>query len=187
MKISKLRKFAWVFFALVLTATTVYSQGNRNGKRLNNGQKNSCLEQISNLSEAQKTSIEKLNGQHQSEMAELRQERRSTADIDEKESIREEMLEKVENHRDAVKNLLTDDQQKEYATLHARNRNFTEQGFGNCGQQGFRGKKVSSSKGSGVQQGRGMKGQGKRGMNGRRSQIYNQPGCIYFEGEKSKS
>lgn len=187
MKKSRLQKFAWVFFALVLGATTVFAQGGRNGKRLNNKQNNLCLEQISNLTENQKSSIKELNEQHQSDMTELRQEHRSITDVAEKTAIRDEMLEKVESHRDAVKNLLTAEQQEEYETLHARKGNFSRQGRGNCGQQGVRGNRGGRGKGAGFHQGRGMNRQGNQGLNRDNSQNYNQPGCIYYEENESKS
>ena len=58
MKISKLHKFAWVFFALALGTTTVFAQGWKNGNRVNNNKKGMCLEQISGLTEEQKTQIQ---------------------------------------------------------------------------------------------------------------------------------
>ena len=187
MKKSRLQKFAWVFFALALGTTTAVAQGWRNSNRLNNGQNYLCLQQISNLTEEQKSSIAELREQHQSEMADLRQERRSTTDVAEKTSVRNKMLEKTESHRDAVKNLLTEEQRKEFETLHARNSNFRGQGRGNYGQQAVKGKRGGRGKGAGFQSGPGMNRQGNQRWNNNRGRNYNQPGCIYYEEEKSKS
>ncbi|HKI87701.1 MAG TPA: hypothetical protein VKA38_01655, partial [Draconibacterium sp.] len=63
MKISKLQKFAWVFFALILGATTLFAQGWRNGNRafVQNNQNAPCLNEISGLTENQSAKISELN------------------------------------------------------------------------------------------------------------------------------
>ena len=64
MKTSSLRKFAWAFFALALTTTTVFAQGWRKGNNVQNKQNQPCLTQISNLSKEQVADIDKLNASH---------------------------------------------------------------------------------------------------------------------------
>lgn len=169
MKDSKLQKFAWVFFALALTTTTVFAQGWRNGNRVNSGQNNLCLQQISGLTEDQKSSIEQLNSEHQSAMVDLRRERRSTTDIDKKNDIRDEMLEMVQAHRDEVKSFLTEEQRSEYELLQARNSNFRGKGYRQGGRQG-----------------KSMNRQGNKGWRGNRGRNYNQPGCMYYNSDDSK-
>jgi hypothetical protein len=152
MKFSKLQKFAWVFLALALGTGTLFAQGWRNGNRafVQNNQGNSCVNLISGLTENQIKAINELEAKHQDEMAVLREKRRSTTNFDEKDLIREEMLENVVNHRSAVKKQFNDDQQKEYDKLQLSGNNFRNQrGYGNFqgrgrvgspgNQQGFRG------------------------------------------------
>lgn len=118
MKTCKLQKLAWVFFALALTTTTVYSQGYRNEIRNFKNQNSTCLEQISDLTEEQKSTIQELENIHKQEMAELRAQRRSTIDAIEKNEIRGTMLKNVKSHQTAVKNLLLEEQQKQYDNIH---------------------------------------------------------------------
>lgn len=120
MKTSKLNKLAWVFFALAFTTTTLYAQGWRNGNRPANGQSYSCINQISGLTDEQKTRIDGLNKTHQAKMAELRTQRQSTTDAIEKSEIRTTMLKNVKTHRDEVKSVLTAEQQKEFEQLQTR-------------------------------------------------------------------
>jgi hypothetical protein len=130
MNTSKLHKFAWTFFALALITTTVFGQNNRNNITENNKQNATCLEQISDLTETQKTQILNLESSHQEKMAEFRNQRRSTVNAIEKSEIRTEMLKNVEAHRNEVKSLLTDNQQKEYDLLHYRGNNYRNQNYG---------------------------------------------------------
>ena len=75
MKKSNLQKLFWVLFALIVTTTSVFSQGWRNGNKVQTNQNQVCLEQISNLSKEQVQEIEKLAKVHQESMAELRPQR----------------------------------------------------------------------------------------------------------------
>ena len=181
MKTSKLINVAWVFFALVLTTTSVFAQRGRRANAVQNNQNLPCLTQISDLSEEQKTSIQELEASHQKTMTELREQRRSTVNAVEKSEIRTEMLKNVEAHRNAVKSLLSEEQQTQYKQLQASagygrnqgygqgrgNGNFNRQGRGN-GNAGFRaqgngcGNRVYAR---GQGQGRGNKNgnQGRRG------------------------
>ena len=151
MKISKLQKFAWVFFALALGTGTVFAQGWRNGNRAfaQNNERITCTNFISGLTDEQVASISGLETAHKKQMDVLRDKRRSTTNWEEKDLIREEMLENVVAHRNEVKKLLNEDQQKEYDLLHLRKNNFRNQqvacqrksgnfqGRGNGAGQGF--------------------------------------------------
>ena len=147
MKISKLQKFAWVFLALALGTSTLFAQGWRNGNRTfaQNNEKITCISYLSNLSDEQIESITALEEKHQEQMDVLRNKRRGTTNWDEKDLIREEMLENVVEHRLEVKKLLTEDQQKEYELLQLRGNNFRNQrvayqranGAGYRNQQGY--------------------------------------------------
>ena len=156
MKISKLRKFAWVFFALALGTTTIFAQGRKNGNRVNNNQKGTCLEQISELTEEQKTQIQGMEKTHQVTMAELRDNRRNTVDAIEKNEIRGNMLKSVKSHQTAVKNLLSEEQQSQYALLHVRSNNSKNQqnnGFKNGNRNGAGQQQFARGNQSGVKQG----------------------------------
>lgn len=140
MKTSSLKKIAWVFFALALSASTAFAQGGRQGNRNANQQKGTCLNYISDLTEDQQSQINALNEKHMGAMDELRTKRRSTGNAVEKSEIRTEMLKSVETHRNAVRSLLTEDQQKRYDQLQAnagtgRNQN-VGRGNGNGGKRG---------------------------------------------------
>ncbi|WP_346858969.1 hypothetical protein [uncultured Draconibacterium sp.] len=117
MKTSNLQKLFWVFFALIVTTTSVYAQGRRNVNRIQDNQNLPCVTQISNLSDQQVTEIEKLEAGHRETMEELRTQRRSTIDAVEKSEIRTEMLKQVQTHQNDVKGLLTADQKAEYEQL----------------------------------------------------------------------
>ena len=168
MKTSKLQKFAWVFFALTLAATTLFAQGWRNGNRAyaQNNQITPCLTQISGLTEDQSAKISDLNEEHQEAMNELRIKRRSTVDPIEKNEIRGEMLKKVKAHREEVKGLLSEEQQKQYDQLYFRGNNYRNQrGNGNFrgrgqfrGQQGFAGNRGNGCRGNRAGYGQRMRG-----------------------------
>lgn len=127
MNISKLSKFAWAIFALALTTTTVFAQGWRNGNNVNLKQNSACLYQISDLTNNQKDQIQELANSHQTTMAELRENRRSTSDINKKNEIRKTMLENVDKHQNEVKSLLTENQKKQYDLLNFRDNNLRTQ------------------------------------------------------------
>ncbi len=163
MKISKLQKFAGVFFALALGTTTLFAQGYGNGNRGNNYQNGTCLEQISGLTEKQQTQIEEMEKSHQEGMAELRNSRRATTNAIEKNEIRGEMLKKVEAHRNEVKNILTEEQQKQYANLQSQRNNYQ----GNRGR-GQRQQFANNNRGGCQRNGNGYgNGYGNNGRNGK--------------------
>lgn len=150
MNISKLSKFAWAFFALVLGTATVFGQGRRNANNVWNNQNQVCINQILDLSDDQKTKILEMNNIHQKEMAELRDERRSTIDEIEKNEIRGTMLKTVKTHREEVKSLLTESQQKQFGEFSGQGNNYhNRKGKGNFqGQKGFSGKQNCYGRGN---------------------------------------
>lgn len=173
MNTSKLKNIAWAFFALVLIASNVQAQGRGNG----NVQKQNatCLEQITDLNEKQKTQILKLEENHQKEIDELRNNRRATVDASQKDEIRSEMLESVSAHQASVKNLLNADQQKQYELLHARSANFRNQNSGNQNGRGFQN---YGRRGAGNQQyAQGNRGGSNRNRAGFKQRNRNNNGC----------
>ncbi|MGM0622206.1 MAG: Spy/CpxP family protein refolding chaperone [Bacteroidota bacterium] len=152
----KTKNFVWMFIALMLTSTTLLAQGRRNVNQPGYGYgygQGTCLAVLPDLTEEQQAKITELEAAHQEAMAELRVEQRSTFEPVEKSEIRTEMLKKVQAHRNEVRNLLTEDQQKQYDLLQARN-NYGRKGFA----QGRRG-----GRGPAGFQGRGGRGRGYRG------------------------
>lgn len=202
MKTSKLRKLAWVFFALALGTSTVLAQGWKNGNNRFNDQNQVYLNQISDVSEVQKTKIQEMESIHQKEMTILRNERRSTGDAIEKNEIRGSMLKNVKSHQTAVRNLLSDEQQKQYDLLYlksnnSRNQNLSNQngigfknyGKNNSGQQQFargngkgckgnqagvkQGNQTNKNQGAGGCKGNNKKGKGNGQWNGNRNNTSN--------------
>lgn len=190
MKTSKLNNIAWVFFALMLTSTTVSAQGWGNGNRSNHNSNQNCISSISGLSDKQQKQIQEMEEKHYEAMAEFRTERQSTTNAIEKSELRTDMLKKVEAHRNSVKKLLSDEQQKQYEQLHTRgnygqnqryvngrgNRNFRERGDGNqqfvrgnaCNLNGNnrgRGRNFQNGKGNGNKANYAMHGNGSQGRN----------------------
>lgn len=199
MKVSKLTKFAWVFFALALTTTTVFSQGWRNSGRMNNRvylQNQNCLNSLTDLTDGQISKIESLEASHQEVMSEFRDQRRSTIDAIEKNEIRGEMLKKVEAHRKEVKGLLSAEQQKQYDLLHSRGNayrnqpargNFAGNRFngrqGNNGRQNFAGRGCMGNRNNGgVRQNNGRRNncfQNNRNTNSRGNRNFNRNSNYY--------
>ncbi len=129
MKISKLQKFAGLFIALALGTMTISAQGYGRGNRAfaQNNRNVTCVNYLSGLSDKQAEKITALETKHQEEMSVLRQKRRSTANWDEKNQVRDEMLENVASHREGVRNLLNKDQQKEYDQLLSQGKKYRNQ------------------------------------------------------------
>ncbi len=122
-EVMKTRKFVWILIALIVGSTTVFAQGRFNRRCVvysNASGPGTCLTVLTDLSETQKTDISELESSHQQAMAELRIKQRSTYDLVEKNAIRADMLKKVEAHRNEVRKLLTEEQQKQYDLLHAQ-------------------------------------------------------------------
>jgi hypothetical protein len=161
MKLSKLKKLAWVFFALSVTSTTLFAQGWRNGKQAGNGRNNNCFNQVSGLTDDQKTKIDGLNETHQVKMGELCTQRLSTIDAIEKSEIRTTILKNVKAHRDEVKSLLTAEQQKDYDLLQVRGNYGNGRGNGNYQGRGH-GQQFAGNQGCGAHTNRGGGRQGYR-------------------------
>lgn len=101
-----LKSITWVaFIGIMLMATQSFAQRGNRTNRANN-----CCQNIPGLTEEQNQQIQELRTAHLNEMAELRQERRSTADWDQKDEVRDQMLQKQEEHKNEVRALLNDDQ-----------------------------------------------------------------------------
>lgn len=149
----KTGKFAFILVALMLGTTTLFAQGWRNANRTaRNYEPGTCMNILLDLTEEQQAKMEEMRTTHQESMAELRVKMRSTVDPIEKNEIRGEMLKKVKAHRDEVRSLLSEDQQKKFDVLQDagfnrgggfayRQRGQRGQGnFGGCGnRRGFRG------------------------------------------------
>jgi len=119
-----------------------------------NPKRNSCINGISNLTEVQKASITALETSFQKQMTDYRSERQSTTDLEIKTAIREKMTTARADHRQQVSDLLTTDQQKEYAVWQsARNAQ------GNNGNAIGRSGKKGTGKGKG--NGQGLQGKGR--------------------------
>jgi ribosomal protein L30/L7E len=154
----KTRKFAFVLIALMLGTSAIYAQGRRNFNQPGYGYvygygPGTCLTVLPDLTEDQKAKITELETVHQETMAELRLKQRSTFELIEKNEIRGEMLKKVQAHRDEVKNLLTEEQQKQYDLLHARTAYGRRGGFAAPGCRPGRGQAGYGGRG-----GRGYRG-----------------------------
>ena len=139
MKTNKLRKLVWALFALTLTTTNVFAQGWRYTNGTNQNQ-NNWLNAITGLNENQKNQILEMEETHQKNMDEMRTQQRSTVDFEKKSEIRNEMTKMVANHRSAVKNLLTQEQQEQYDLLHMNPNYRNQQNFANRGNRNFQGR-----------------------------------------------
>ncbi len=122
--------------------------------------RNSCVNGISNLTETQKTSITELEATFQKEMADYRDERQATNDLEVKKEIREKMLNARAQHQKEVSGVLNPEQQKEYAAWIDARKTRGNKADGTMGKSGKQGKKGQGNVDS--------KGQGK-GKNGART------------------
>jgi Spy/CpxP family protein refolding chaperone len=148
----KTNKFAFILIALMLGTTTVFAQGWRNANRPGrNIEPGTRMNILLDLTEEQQAKIEELRTAHLDAMTELRVKQRSTFDPIEKNEIRGEMLKKVKAHRNEVKNLLSEDQQKKFDVL--QNAGFNRGGRVACRQGGQRGQAGYGGRG-----GRGYRG-----------------------------
>jgi Spy/CpxP family protein refolding chaperone len=148
----KTNKFAFILIALILGTTTVFAQGWRNANRPGrNIEPGTRMNILLDLTEEQQAKIEELRTAHLDAMTELRVKQRSTFDPIEKNEIRGEMLKKVKAHRNEVKSLLSEDQQKKFDVL--QNAGFNRGGRVACRQGGQRGQAGYGGRG-----GRGYRG-----------------------------
>jgi len=135
-------KFALVIVTVAIVTSTSFGQRGIYANRMVNNQveftQPTCINQISELTDEQVEKITTLEKLHQTKMDEFRAERRSTIDLNEKNSFREEMDKMVAAHQNEVKSLLNEEQQNQYALLHtydnanyAQGRQFYGAGVGN--------------------------------------------------------
>jgi hypothetical protein len=135
----KTTRMIWLICILLSGSMYTFAQG---------GRAMTCVDVLTGLTEDQRVTIAELEVQHQTAMAELRMKQRATYVPAEKNGIRGEMLQKVQAHRKEVRNLLTEEQQRQYEMLHASNRygsrkmSATRGGgrrLAGCNGRGFRG------------------------------------------------
>jgi len=120
---------------LMLMATQSHAQRGNRGNRMNRN--NTCYQNIPNLTEQQSQQIQEWRTAHLNKMAELRQERRSTSDPDQKSAIRDQMLQKQESHKNQVRALLNDEQKSWFdANYQKYQQNRSGRGNGNRGSRG---------------------------------------------------
>jgi len=169
----KTRKFVLLSFALMMGATSIFAQGWRNagrpgygygdgpayrygdesgygygaGYRNNGFGPGSCLMILPGLTEEQRNKITEMEINHQKGMVELRVKQRAAMDPVERNEIRGEMMEKILAHRDAVREQLTEQQQKQLDLLQSRRLN-NRRGFA-PGCRGRRGGAAFGRRGGG--------------------------------------
>lgn len=144
MNTNRVKRFAGLLVALTVATTTAIS-GNNPGRVRCNG---TCFNQISNLSVDQKDQISKLRTEHQKNMDQLREKRRSTVDVSVKNQIGEEMNAENQKYRTIVKSLLTPDQQNQF-TSQGKGKN-QGRGNGSCGKGKGKGKGNGTGKAYGT-------------------------------------
>lgn len=142
----------------VLMSSFVYAQNS-------NGNSYRCLSQVSDLSQVQNEKIQKLTKDHQVKMTELRNQRRSTTDLNKKSEVREKINQEKATHRSNVLSLLNKSQQVQYLALTSvgQGKYAKEDGKGNK-NSGVKGKK-QGRRGNGNCTGTKGKNQGGKGKN----------------------
>lgn len=122
MQSNNFSKFALVIVIVAAVTSSSFGQRWNNNNRYANQRvvttQQTCINQITNLTNEQIEKITTLEEKHQAAMDEYRAERRSTFDAIAKDEVRDEMLSTVEAHQKEVKSLLSEDQQNQYALLH---------------------------------------------------------------------
>lgn len=110
-------RFAGILLALFLTAEFAFSGNNYAVRGRNNPGNGTCINQITGLTQTQKDQMSELLKNHQQAMNNLREQRRSTTDLAQKDQIGKQMDTEVTNHRNAIRALLNEDQQKQFDQL----------------------------------------------------------------------
>lgn len=153
MKTSLMNRFAGLCLALILTAGVAVSSNNADGKVRNNAvTQQTCINSISGLSDLQKNKIMAMEAQHNTAMKELREKGQSSSEKTQKEEIKKQMDKQVENHGNAIKSVLSADQQNQFILFQA-----------NAGKPNPQGQKQGMGKGQGHGNGSGKgKGNGNR-------------------------
>ena len=83
-----------------------------------------CATRLNGLTSEQTTKVNQLVNDYQQAMATLRTERRSTADLTEKDNVRRKMLDQQDAYRNRMKEVLTAEQWAQYQSLY-------QAGYGN--------------------------------------------------------
>jgi len=125
MKTQILSKTTLVLFSFIVLSLSAYSLNQRGRNRISTPRNTymQCVEQVPGLTDKQVSKITSLNKTHREAILDLRNERRSTVDVTEKNTLRAEMDELVKSHRDDVKALLTDEQREAYEKILDDNQN----------------------------------------------------------------
>ena len=144
MKTSLLNRFAGLCLALILTAVVAVSSNNPEEKVQNKSAQETCIHSISGLSEYQKERIVAMETQNQTVMNELRKKGQSSSGKTQKEEIKKQMDKQVENYGNAIKSVLSADQQKQFILFQV-----------NAGKPNPQGQKQGMGKGNGSGKGRG--------------------------------
>jgi len=114
-----------VWMAVAIFLISVISTSAQRGFRGGNG--NFCCINITGLTEEQKSGITKLQQEHRTEMQQTRNARRSSANPEGREAHLALVSQKVSDHRNAIRNLLKDDQKTTFDGMQ-------RQGAGNVGK-----------------------------------------------------
>lgn len=133
-----------MLFVLILGASTVFAQGGRfmnrpgygTGAGYGFGPGYYCMNFIPGLTEEQQSRIGELTVNHQKAMAELAIKQRSTFDFTERAEIQGAMLQKLTAHRDELRNLLNDEQKKQFDLIQSRGMYGMGYGMGRRGGRG---------------------------------------------------
>ncbi len=141
---SRLNRFIWLCLALILTAGFAVSSNNLDGKGRNNSMQETCINSISGLSEYQKQQIVSMEIKNRSVMNELREKQQSASGKTQKKEIKKQMDQQIESHGNAIKSVLSADQQNQFIQFQI-----------NGGNQNFQGQKHGAGKGNGSGSGRG--------------------------------
>lgn len=116
----KTLKLTLALFILTVLSTAIYANGR--GRNFNNNAQD-CISQLTNLTQNQTASIEKLKNKHYQTINELRNERRSTTEEKAKIEIRLKMIAAKEQHQNDVLALLTKEQQATYKNISKNGQN----------------------------------------------------------------
>ena len=152
MKTSRINRVAGTFLALIVTAAVAVSSNNPDGKSWNNPHQETCINSISGLSEYQKDRIVAMETQNQKVMNELRERQHSASGKAKREEIKKQMEKQIENHGNAIKTVLSADQQRQYILFQSNGGNPNSQG-----QKQGAGKGSGRGNGSGGGRGNGNK------------------------------
>ena len=144
MRTNLLNRFAWLCLALILSSGVAVLSNNPDGKSRNKALQESCINSISGLSEYQKERITVMESQNQTLVNALREKQHTASGKTQKEVLKKQMDKQAENHGNAIKTLLSADQQKQYIQ-------FQSQGS----KPDFQGQKQGAGKGKGNGNGSG--------------------------------